>query len=119
MDKPVLRIEPQPLEEEAKAVPDYSMLRKERYSSGAVSIERRSASNTVFHVDDSPFQSTTPAATHWSVAWSDLMMTMFILFLSMFVYQAANVEFLGKKTPEILGGDTTGALEFAGERRLR
>ena len=31
---------------------------------------------------------------HWSIAWSDLMMTMFILFMVMFVYKSADREFL-------------------------
>jgi len=31
---------------------------------------------------------------HWSIAWSDLMMTMFILFMVMFVYKTADREFL-------------------------
>jgi len=84
---------------------------KQEIATGFINIERRIHSHTVFHVDDSSFISSQPRATHWSIAWSDLMMTMFILFLSMYVYQAANEEFLGKKTPEILGGDTTGALE--------
>ncbi|WP_163339591.1 OmpA family protein [Desulfopila sp. IMCC35008] len=75
-----------------------------------VSIERRSSYDTVFMVDDSPFQSAMPRPTHWSIAWSDLMMTMFILFLSMFVYQTANMEFLTEKKPEVIGGDTTEAL---------
>ncbi|TKB08984.1 OmpA family protein [Desulforhopalus sp. IMCC35007] len=91
--------------------PVYSFLNKERFTPTAVSIERRSASNTVFHVDDTPFRSTTPAATHWSVAWSDLMMTMFILFLSMFVYQMAHDDFLGPMRQEVIGGDTTEALQ--------
>jgi chemotaxis protein MotB len=39
------------------------------------------------------------------------MMTMFVLFLSMYVYQTANQEFLLQKTPEIIGGDTTEALQ--------
>lgn len=30
--------------------------------------------------------------THWSIAWSDLMMTMFILFAVMYIYQLANRE---------------------------
>jgi len=76
-----------------------------------INIERRAENHTVFRVDDSSFVSSLPRATHWSIAWSDLMMTMFILFLTMFVYKAANEEFLGKKEPEILGGDTTEALE--------
>ena len=76
-----------------------------------VSIERRSPSETVFMVDDTPFRSTMPQATHWSIAWSDLMMTMFILFLSMFVYQSAHRKFISQQKPEILGGTTNDALE--------
>lgn len=34
-----------------------------------------------------------PRRVHWSVAWSDLMMTMFILFAVLFIYQSANREF--------------------------
>lgn len=44
-----------------------------------------------------------PRSTHWSIAWSDLMMTMFILFLVMYVYKDANKIFLSS---EGLGGDT-------------
>lgn len=84
---------------------------KDRYSADFVNIERRVQTHTVFQVDDSSFISSMPRPTHWSIAWSDLMMTMFILFLSMFVYQAANEEFLQKKKPEIIGGDTTEALK--------
>lgn len=88
-----------------------SPIKSEKHSSADfVNIERRAENHAVFHVDDSSFISSLPRATHWSIAWSDLMMTMFILFLTMFVYQAANEEFLGKKTPEIIGGDTTEAL---------
>jgi chemotaxis protein MotB len=39
------------------------------------------------------FQIKKPRTVHWSIAWSDLMMTMFILFLVMYAYQAANREF--------------------------
>jgi len=82
-----------------------------RYSSRFSNIDRRYPSDTVFVVDDATFTSTMTRPSHWSIAWSDLMMTMFILFLSMFVYQTANQEFLQKKTPEIIGGDTTEALQ--------
>lgn len=34
-----------------------------------------------------------PRRVHWSVAWSDLMMTMFILFAVLYIYQSANREF--------------------------
>ncbi|BHH83822.1 OmpA family protein [Desulforhopalus sp. 52FAK] len=99
-------------QEEFKTLPPvHSILNKGRFTANAVSIERRSTSNTVFHVDDTPFQSTTPAATHWSVAWSDLMMTMFVLFLSMFVYQMAHDDFLEPIRQEVIGGDTTEALQ--------
>jgi len=76
-----------------------------------VSIERRSQTDTVFLVDDVPFRSAMPRTTHWSVAWSDLMMTMFVLFLSMYVYKAADQDFLNRPALEIIGGDTTEALD--------
>lgn len=76
-----------------------------------VSIERRSNSETVFLVDDIPFRSAMPRTTHWSIAWSDLMMTMFVLFLSMYVYKAAEQDFLNRPALEVIGGDTTEALE--------
>lgn len=63
-------------------------------------------------IEEIPFSSEMPRGSHWSVAWSDLMMTMFILFLSMFVYQSAQQDFLSKKTPEIVGGKTTDALDI-------
>lgn len=84
---------------------------KGSFSSRFVNVDRRSPSNTVFVVDETTFTSTTPKATHWSIAWSDLMMTMFILFLSMYVYQTANQKFLQEIEPEIIGGDTTEALQ--------
>ena len=104
-------IEENTQEEPKNLPPVHSILNKGKFTANAVSIERRSTSNTVFHVDDTPFQSTTPAATHWSVAWSDLMMTMFVLFLSMFVYQMAHDDFLEPIRQEVIGGDTTEALQ--------
>lgn len=62
------------------------------------------SSHPVFVVDDTFFRSRTPKSTHWSVAWSDLMMTMFILFLTLFVYQLAHREFLSEESPEVLAG---------------
>ncbi|MBU0482193.1 MAG: flagellar motor protein MotB [Proteobacteria bacterium] len=37
-----------------------------------------------------PYQ---PRSMHWSIAWSDLMMTMFILFAVLYIYQASNHTF--------------------------
>jgi len=64
-----------------------------------------------FIIEDSFYRSRLPKATHWSVVWSDLMMTMFILFLCMFVYQAAHKDFLVSSTPEIIGGNTMDAID--------
>jgi chemotaxis protein MotB len=44
-----------------------------------------------------------PNRVHWSIPWSDLMMTMFILFVVMFIYHSSQKEFLspdGLKTKE-------------------
>ena len=41
-----------------------------------------------------------PKKVHWSVPWSDLMMTMFILFVVLFIYHSAKKEFLA---PDGLG----------------
>ena len=71
-----------------------------------------------FVIEDSFSRSRVPSPVHWSVAWSDLMMTMFILFLTMFVYQASHEEFLVSNTPEILGGSTTEALDILGDGDL-
>ena len=38
-----------------------------------------------------------PRAPYWSVAWSDLMMTMFILFVVLFVYQSSHPEFFNQE----------------------
>ncbi len=86
-------------------------MKKSRYAATVVNIDRRFIGHSVFQVDDSAFVSAMPRSSHWSVAWSDLMMTMFVLFLSMFVYQTAHQDFLQKQEGEIIGGDTTTALK--------
>ncbi len=68
---------------------------------------------SVFQVDDFTFQPTTPRTTHWSVPWSDLMMTMFLLFLIMFVYQTKNKELLVNEHTAVVGGETAKAVEMA------
>ncbi len=88
----------------------FDNLRRSSPSADYQNIERRTHSNTVFLVDEPIRTSFMPRPTHWSVAWSDLMMTMFVLFLCMYAYQSANEHFMGKKKPEIIGGDTTEAL---------
>lgn len=82
-----------------------------KVTSEIISMDRRGVGHTVFHVDENTFTTSQPRTSHWSIAWSDLMMTMFILFLSMFVYQLAEEEFLQEGGREILGGDTTEALQ--------
>jgi len=74
------------------------------------------SSHPVFVVDDTFFRSRTPKSTHWSIAWSDLMMTMFILFLTLFVYQLAHREFLAEDSPEIIAGATMPVAEETDNR---
>jgi len=44
----------------------------------------------VFDIDSTFHELRGAPPTHWSVTWSDLMMTMFILFMTLYVYQVAN-----------------------------
>ncbi len=80
-------------------------------SSSLVNIEKIPGSAGVFVVDNISYSTDMPIPTHWSVGWADLMMIMFILFLSLYAYQVANQEFLSKGRKEIIGGDTTEALQ--------
>jgi hypothetical protein len=84
-----------------------------RYSTefGPSGNERRQP--TVFAVEDFSFRSSSPSSTHWSIGWSDLMMTMFILFLTLFVYQATHKKLLFSEQTEVVGGETTKAVEVA------
>lgn len=65
-----------------------------------------------------------PRAPHWSVVWSDLMMTMFILFTVMYLYQLEHKEFIvGKESASTVGGEvsvmgTIGPAEEPVDRRL-
>ncbi len=74
-------------------------------------------SSSLFFADESFVRSALPKVSHWSIAWSDLMMTMFILFLSMFVYQASHKEFLVSDELEVIGGDTTEALDITHDNK--
>ncbi|MFN2355262.1 MAG: flagellar motor protein MotB [Desulfopila sp.] len=59
--------------------------------------------HNAFPMHDSTLRPTEARKTHWSTAWSDLMMTMFILFLSLFVYQAAHKDFFTEHNREVRG----------------
>lgn len=80
--------------------------------------DNRTFSVNSFIIEDSFYRSRLPKPVHWSVAWSDLMMTMFILFLTMFVYQASHEKFLVSDEPEIIGGSTTDALDIVGNNDI-
>lgn len=64
----------------------------------------KATTQPTFVVEDSFFRSRTPRPVHWSIAWSDLMMTMFILFLTLFIYQLTNREFLDQESVEVVAG---------------
>ena len=71
-----------------------------------------------FIIEDSFYRARMPRPVHWSIAWSDLMMTMFVLFLSMFVYQASHEEFLVSNTPEVVGGSTIDAIDILTDNNI-
>ncbi|TFG36994.1 MAG: hypothetical protein E4H46_02590 [Desulfobacterales bacterium] len=48
-----------------------------------------------------------PRSPHWSVVWSDLMMTMFILFVVLYIYQSARRDVLFEKIPSFEIGPGT------------
>ncbi len=63
----------------------------------------------VFTEDETFFRQKSSAKGQWAVVWSDLMMTMFILFVVLFAYQAAHREFLSKEELRVgpgIGHDT-------------
>jgi len=53
----------------------------------------------VFPEGDAFFRRRSSAKSQWAIVWSDLMMTMFILFVVLFAYQAAHREFLSREWP--------------------
>jgi chemotaxis protein MotB len=64
-------------------------------------------SQPVFVVEDSFYRSRTPSRpVHWSIAWSDLMMTMFILFLVLFAHLRTHGEILAHGQPNRIADET-------------
>jgi len=70
--------------------------------------------HSLYQLEDETLRPPAQKSAHWSIAWSDLMMTMFILFLSLFVYQAAHKDFLISDEHEVVAGDTGDAVESSG-----
>lgn len=69
--------------------------------------ERRLTTQPVFVIEDSFYRSRTPPRpVHWSIAWSDLMMTMFILFLVLFAHLRAHQEILAHGKPNRIADET-------------
>ncbi|MDR2550851.1 MAG: OmpA family protein [Desulfobulbus sp.] len=65
------------------------------------------ASQPVFVVEDSFYRSRTPPRpVHWSIAWSDLMMTMFILFLTLFAHLHTHQEIVSHGKPNKVADET-------------
>jgi len=75
--------------------------------------------DSVFMLDNTFYRSRHLKSNHWSIVWSDLMMTMFILFIALYAYQLTQKghnDYLSGKTPEVLGGTTTQALDLPTDR---
>ena len=60
----------------------------------------------VFVVEDSFYRSRIPRSAHWSIAWSDLMMTMFIVFLTLYVHQRTHQDILAHGQPNRVADET-------------
>ena len=60
----------------------------------------------VFVVEDSFYRSRIPRPAHWAIAWSDLMMTLFILFLTLFVHQRTHQDILAHGLPNRVADET-------------
>ena len=60
----------------------------------------------VFLVEDSFYRSRIPRPAHWAIAWSDLMMTLFILFLTLFVHQRTQQEIAAHGSPNRVADET-------------
>lgn len=67
------------------------------------------------------FRTQKPKTVHWSIVWSDLMMTMFVMFLIMYVFHIAKTEkMLGKGDPVVSEGQAAQPASFsAGEQNPR
>ena len=63
----------------------------------------------VYQEHNSFFRSRMPKSTHWSIVWSDLMMTMFIVFVVLFVFFSLNPRFLPSQKIGSELGDAVGA----------
>jgi len=73
----------------------------------ALTPEWRQTTQPVFVVEDSFYRSRTPPRpVHWSIAWSDLMMTMFILFLVLFAHLRTHQEILAHGQPNKIADET-------------
>ena len=69
--------------------------------------EWRQTTQPVFVVEDSFYRSRTPPRpVHWSIAWSDLMMTMFILFLTLFAHLRTHQEIRAHGKPNRVADET-------------
>jgi chemotaxis protein MotB len=73
----------------------------------------------VFPEGEAFFRQRGARPTQWAVAWSDLMMTMFIFFVVLFAYQAAHQEFLSREWPfSDIGPGTAPGFTGLGESTL-
>ncbi len=99
-NEPVHHTAPPPEEEPRKTAPRKS-------EPVAVASGWQHTSQPVFVVEDSFYRSRTPPRpVHWSIAWSDLMMTMFVLFLTLFVHQRTHQNILAHGKPNKIADET-------------
>jgi chemotaxis protein MotB len=80
-----------------KRTPTKERLQPEKTKAAAGKNSVTISSPRIFLTEDSFYRSRMPRNPHWSVVWSDLMMTMFIFFVVLYVYATAQKEFLGQE----------------------
>ena len=65
------------------------------------------SSQPVFVIEESFYRSRTPPRpVHWSIAWSDLMMTMFVLFLTLFAHLKSQQPIIAHGVPNKVADET-------------
>ena len=91
---------------EPAGTPTVTPAEPERNPSSRGPVDWRQMAQPVFVVEDSFYRTRVPRLAHWSIAWSDLMMTLFIVFLALYVHQRAHQDILAHGEPNRVADET-------------
>jgi chemotaxis protein MotB len=97
----------QPSKNALRSPPHPSKTKTDGFDGAQHARDWQHVSQPVFVVEDSFYRSRTPSRpVHWSIAWSDLMMTMFILFLTLFAHLKSQQEIVAHGIPNKVADET-------------